>query len=329
MAAGRKVTEHIPGWLTVYDDGFVDRSWTKPLQFKFMSDPVPPHDHFVDGVSTHDLTLHNIKPDFRVRVYLPELPETQKLPIILHFHGGGFCITQPDWFRYYYIYTRTARESGAIVVSPYLPLAPEHCLPAAIDDGYATLLWLQDLANQKTHDPLLSTRVDFNRVFLIGDSSGANIVHQVAKISANENMIRLAGAILIQPVFLRSMRSKSELEKPQSLMFTLDMLDRFLMLALPVGSTKDHPITCPMNETVAGLDLPPYLLCVAEDDLVIDNETEFYEGMKNDGKKIELLVSNGVGHTFYLNKVAIDADPNTSMQTQKLIEGISHFVGNH
>ncbi|XP_076913802.1 putative carboxylesterase 17 [Bidens hawaiensis] len=100
-------------------------------------------------------------------------------------------------------------------------------------------------------------------------------------------------------------------------------------MALPKGSNKDHPITCPMNEMVAGLDLPPYLLCVAEDDLLFDREMEFYEGMKNDGKKIELLVSNGVGHSFYLNKVAIDVDPITSLQTQKLIQKISHFIGNH
>ncbi|XP_076910911.1 putative carboxylesterase 17 [Bidens hawaiensis] len=331
MAASRKVTDLVSGWLTVYDDGFVDRTWTGPPQFKFMSDPVPPHDHFIDGVATHDLSIPSVKPDFRVRVYLPELPETEKLPIILHFHGGGFCISQADWLMYYSIYTRLAQESKAIVVSPYLPLAPEHRLLAVIDYGHSTLLWLHDLANHKKHDPLLSPRGDFNQVFLIGDSTGGNIAHQVAKTSSNENLqqLRLAGAILIHQGFVRSTKSKSELEKPQSPMLTQDMLDKFLKMALPEGSTKDHPITCPMNETVAGLDLPPYLLCVAEDDLLFDREMEFYEGMKNDGKKIELLVSNGVGHSFYLNKVAIDVDPYTSLQTQKLIQNISHFIGNH
>ncbi|KAM0048142.1 putative carboxylesterase [Helianthus debilis subsp. tardiflorus] len=330
MVADRKIIDQVSGWLTVYDDGFVDRAWTGPPQFKFMSDPVPPHHHFIDGVATHDLLI-NSKSGLRARVYLPEVPETGKLPILLHFHGGGFCISQPDWYMYYNIYTRIAREAGAIVVSPFLRLAPEHRLPAAIDDGYSTLLWLRDVANDETYDSELSTKGDFNRVFLIGDSSGGNIVHQVAKKAGKENLhpVKLAGAIPIHPGFVRSVRSKSELEKPQSPMLTLDMLDKFLKMGLPEGSTKDGPITCPMGEELQGVELPPYLLCVAEEDLVIDTEMEFYEGMKKDGKKIELLVSEGVGHSFYLNKIAIDIDPITSQQTSKMIQAISHFVANH
>ncbi|KAD4982777.1 hypothetical protein R6Q59_002408 [Mikania micrantha] len=332
MVAQRKIIDQVSGWLTVYDDGFVDRTWTGPPQFKFMSDPVPPHRHFIDGVATHDLLIDD-ESDLRVRVYLPEVPEPEKLPVLVHYHGGGFCISQADWYMYYNIYTRIARESRAIVVSTYLRLAPEHRLPAAIEDGYATVLWLKDVANDKAYEPWLSTKGDFNRVFLIGDSSGGNIVHQVAKKAAGENEslrpLRIAGAIPIHPGFARAMRSRSEIEKPQSPMLTLDMLDKFLKMGLPLGSTKDHPITCPMGEAVDGLDLPPYLLCLAEDDLVIDTEMEFYDGMKKDGKKIELFVNNGVGHSFYLNKIAIDFDQNTSDQTRKMIQAIAQFVKNH
>ncbi|KAJ0837630.1 putative carboxylesterase [Helianthus annuus] len=104
-------------------------------------------------------------------------------------------------------------------------------------------------------------------------------------------------------------------------MLTLDIMDKFLSMGLPEGSTKDGPITCPMGEELQGVELPPYLLCVAEEDLVIDTEMEFYEGMKKDGKKIELLVSEGVGHNFYLNKIAIDIDPITSQL------GVAKWVG--
>ncbi|XP_076883834.1 putative carboxylesterase 6 [Bidens hawaiensis] len=330
MVADRKIIDHVSGWLTVYDDGFVDRTWTGPPQFKFISDPVPPHHHFIDGVATHDLLI-DPKSKLRVRIYLPELPETEKLPVLLHFHGGGFCISQADWFMYYNIYTRVARESKAIVVSTYLPLAPEHHLPAAIDYGYSTLLWLKDLASNKKFEPLLSSKADFTRVFLIGDSSGGMIVHQVARKAAGDNLqpLKLVGAIPIHPGFARSTRSKSELEKPQTPMLTLDMLDKFLNMGLPEGSTKDHPISCPMGESLQGLDLPPYLLCLAEDDLVVDRQIEFYDWMKKAGKKIELLISNGVTHSFILNKIAIEMDPNTSHQTHKLIEAITKFVANH
>ncbi|KAI3719612.1 hypothetical protein L6452_20514 [Arctium lappa] len=331
MVAQREIVDQVSGWLTLYDDGFVDRTWTGPPQYKFMSDPVPPHHHFIDAVAVQDISTNTNGVDLRVRIYLPDKPDAQKLPIILHFHGGGFCISEPNWFMYYNIYTRLAREAGAIVVSPYLRRAPEHRLPAAIDDGYSALLWLQNLANNKTHQPWLSSKGDFNRVFLIGDSSGGNIVHQLAKKAAGENLhpLKLAGAIPIHPGFLRSVRSKSELENPQTPFLTLDMLDKFLKLGLPEGSTKDHPITCPMAEALAELELPPYLVCLAEEDLVIETEMEFYEAMKNGGKEVELLVSYGVGHSFYLNKIAIDVDPKTSEQTDKLIQEISNFVEKH
>ncbi|PWA77145.1 alpha/Beta hydrolase fold protein [Artemisia annua] len=341
MVTERKVIDHVSGWMTMYDDGCVERTFTGPPQFKFMSDPVAPHAHFIDGVAVHDISI-NDDSNLRVRIYVPEVLDTNtaKLPIILHFHGGGFCISQADWFMYYNIYTRLAREAGAVIVSPFLRLAPEHRLPAAIDDAYNTLLWLKDLADHKTNQSLgtnqhirdsLSTKGDFTRVFLIGDSSGGNIVHQVAKKASEENLnpLKLAGAIPVHPGFLRSVKSKSEMEKAESPFLTLDMLYKFLNLGLPEGSTRDHPITCPMDDSLEGLDLPPYLLCVAEEDLVIATNMEFYEALKKSGKNVELLVSNGVGHSFYLNKVAIDFDPVTSKQTNKLIEGIVNFVANH
>ncbi|KAH6779639.1 Tetratricopeptide repeat superfamily protein [Perilla frutescens var. hirtella] len=58
------------------------------------------------------------------------------------------------------------------------------------------------------------------------------------------------------------------MERPETPFLTLDMMDKFLAMALPEGAMKDHPITCPMGEAAPPLEkvkLPPYLYCVAED----------------------------------------------------------------
>ncbi|KAL0397377.1 UNVERIFIED_CONTAM: putative carboxylesterase 17 [Sesamum calycinum] len=245
----------------------------------------------------------------------------------------GFASGQADWFMYYSVYTRLARTARAVVVSVFLRLAPEHRLPAACDDGFAALLWLSSVAGGQKQQPWLHDHADFNRVFLIGDSSGGNIVHQVAARAGREKLepLRVAGAIPIHPGFCRSQRSKSEMEQPETPFLTLDMVDKFLSLALPVGATKDHPITCPMGEAapaIEGLKLPPYLYCVAEQDLIKDTEMEFYEVMKRGGKEVELMTSDGVGHSFYLNKIAVDMDPKTAQETQKLFQGIKDFIQN-
>lgn len=110
------------------------------------------------------------------------------------------------------------------------------------------------------------------------------------------------------------------------------MLDKFLSLSLPVGATKDHPITCPMGEAappIAALNLPPILLCVAEMELIKDTEMEYYEALKEANKDVELMVNKGMSHSFYLNKIAVDMDPATGVETERLIAGIADFVETH
>lgn len=342
---GRAIVDEVSGWLRVYSDGSVDRTWTGPPEVKFLSEPVPPHSDFIDSVATHDVTI-NKESGLRVRIYSPEeikklngddCKNKKKLPIILHFHGGGFCVSQADWCMYYHVYTKLAKSVPAICVSVYLRRAPEHRLPAAFDDGFEALLWLRSLSlaqAQARENNWLTEHVDFQRVFLIGDSSGGNVVHEVAARAGHADVspLRVAGAIPIHPGFLRQERSKSELENPQSPLLTLDMVDKFLSFALPLNSDKGHPYTCPMGPAASpidGLKLPPFLLCVAGNDLIKDTEMEYYEAMKKAGKDVELLVSPGMGHSFYLDKIAVDMDPNTAAQTCSLFQGIAEFMRKH
>lgn len=332
---GKKVVDEVSGWLRIFDDGTVDRTWAGPSEAKFMVDPAPAHEEFIEGVAVRDVAPQTGP---QVRVYLPETrledDPNGKLPIILHFPGGGFCISQASWFMYYQFYSKLAQLSRAIVVSVYLRLAPEHRLPAAVDDGYSALLWLTSLARSEAHESWLTTRADFGRVFLIGDSSGANLVHEVGARAGKTDLspLKLAGSIPIHPGAVRSTRSRSESEMPQTPFLTLDMADKFLSLALPIGSTKDHPITCPMGPNappLSGLHLPPILYCVADKDLLIDTEMEFFEALKNAGKNVELYVSNNMTHSFYLNKMAVDHDRETKAQTEKLYEAIIDFIKSH
>ncbi|KAG5049098.1 hypothetical protein JHK85_010201 [Glycine max] len=149
MVQEKKLVDEVSGWLKIYDDGSVDRTWSRQDQFKFMVERVPPHKKFIDGVAVRNVIITN----HCVRLYPPEIKskDSQKLPIVLHFHG---------------------------LVSPFLRRALEHRLPAAIDDGFDTLIWLQTVAQSGSFEPWLEQHGDFNRVFLIGDSSGGNSMHE-------------------------------------------------------------------------------------------------------------------------------------------------------
>ncbi|KAK6942127.1 Alpha/beta hydrolase fold-3 [Dillenia turbinata] len=173
----------------------------------------------------------------------------------------------------------------------------------ACDDAYSALLWLQNLARGESAQPWLQTHADFERIFLIGDSTGGNLVHQVAARAGKDGLepVRLAGGIMLHP-------------------------------GLPEGSNKDHPITCPMGAAAPPLTeegLPAMLLVVAEMDLLKDSELDYHEAMKKAGKEIELLINQGMEHSFYLNKIAVDNDQVTAARFEQLISEIINFMNRH
>ncbi|KAH7677220.1 Carboxylesterase protein [Dioscorea alata] len=335
MITDKTVIDEVPGWLRLFDDGSVDRTWTGPPQVLFHISSIPPS----PTPNSDNVTVHDLPGEPNLRLYLPtgdHLSPGTLLPILLHFHGGGFCISHNSWYMYHQFYSRLAGAIPAAIFSVELSLAPEHRLPSQIHDSFSALVRLRSISENQNSGPLFSS-LDFSRVFLIGESSGGNLVHEVAALAGNEtdgfwSPVKLAGAIPIHPGFVRATRSKSELEMKQNPTITLDMLDKFMALALPEGATKDHPYTCPMGTAAPAMEtlrLPPFMVCVADKDLIRDTNYEYCEAMKKAGKKVEVLVSEGMSHTFYLNKMAVESDPIIAQRTKELIDAIKDFVSRH
>ncbi|CAI0558385.1 unnamed protein product, partial [Linum tenue] len=108
--------------IRVYDDGTVERLRD--------TDFVPPSISG-SGVSSKDVVINS---NFSARLYLPPHCH-RKLPLLLYFHGGAFCISSPFCGKYHRYVSRLAAEARVVVVSFAYRLAPEHPIPAAYDDG--------------------------------------------------------------------------------------------------------------------------------------------------------------------------------------------------
>lgn len=210
------------GFLQLYSDGTVFR--LKDINF---NTPVV-HDNsvvFKDSVFDEKLNLH-------LRMYKPMDTSTKstKLPIIVYIHGGGFCFGSCRWPNSHNCCVRLASGLGAVVISPDYRLAPEHRLPAAMDDAVSAVRWLQRQALSESGDAWLSGgAVDFGRVFVAGDSSGGNIAHHLAVrfgIGSTEvEPVRVRGYVLLAPFFGGEVRTKSE-EGPSEEFLSLEILDR-------------------------------------------------------------------------------------------------------
>ncbi|XP_051184266.1 probable carboxylesterase 17 [Lolium perenne] len=337
----KELVDDIAGWIKIYNDGTVERP-APPPEAQQLATSIPPYDVPCNGVTVHDISA-----DPPLRLYLTAAAPLngRRLPVLLHFLAGSFCITDPSWAMYHSFYARLAASIPvAGIVSITLPLAPENPLPAAIAAGYAAIDWLKSLARpvlpnepvpEPTYDPVNRLRdvADLSRVFLIGDSNGANLALQVAAgFSSAEpgywGPVRLAGAILLNPGFTRSAPSRSESTDPMNRYMNRELVGRFLKLALPEGATRDHPYIWPVVDATAAV--PPLLVSIAMLDSLRDRQVEYCNAMRRAGKHVEVVLSAGVDHIFYLKHGLVDSEPEndeTAARIAELIEDIGRFVG--
>lgn len=107
-------------------------------------------------------------------LYYPMQPSESPLPVIVNVHGGG-------WFYgdklLYSRYTKFLAEQGFAVVNFNYRLAPEFPYPC----GFLDLCRLMDFIVNHAQQ----YHLDSSRLFMIGDSAGAQFVSQYAILAAN------------------------------------------------------------------------------------------------------------------------------------------------
>lgn len=122
-------------------------------------------------------------------VYYPE-GTTTPLPTIVSVHGGGYVYGNKEIYRYYCM---DLARRGFTVVNFNYRLAPRRRFPAPLEDTNRVLEWLC-----RCDYP-----VDPQRVFLVGDSAGAQIVSQYAAIATNADYAALF-SFAVPPVRIRA-----------------------------------------------------------------------------------------------------------------------------
>ena len=218
------VVEDCFGLLKLYSDGSISRSTNINFNIPIIDDGSV---LWKDNVFDKHHNLH-------LRLYKPTLASLTKLPVLYYIHAGGFCFGSRTFPNFHNICHRLVSRLGVLVVAPDYRLAPEHRLPAAIDDAMSSLKWLQTLAMHGDIgcDTWLGDGVvDFDRVFVMGDSSGGNVAHHVALRLGmglvELEPVRVRGFVLLAPFFGVSVKTRSEEERPCEVFWNLDMYNRY------------------------------------------------------------------------------------------------------
>lgn len=130
----------------------------------------------------------------RAKLYQPTTPPTGGSPLIVMYHGGGFCLGAPESEEQ--SCRNFVQAFGAVCVSAAYRLGPEFPFPYAIKDAWDALKWAADNAKSWGADPSVGFVVG-------GTSAGGNLSAVVAHLARDEKLSPpLTGQHLIIPAVL-------------------------------------------------------------------------------------------------------------------------------
>ncbi|XAR54650.1 2-hydroxyisoflavanone dehydratase [Bertholletia excelsa] len=305
-------TELLP-LLRVYTDGTVERLVGSP----FVAAGVDP----ATGVSSKDVC---ISPDVSARLYLPKLSDDyhEKLPVLVYFHGGGFCVESAFSFLHHRYINILTSQAKALTVSVEFRSAPEHPLPAAYHDARTAYNWVvsHSAPNNTEKDLWLTRHGDLHRLFLGGDASGANIAHNTAmSVGVDDRCFQLRGLFLCLPFFWGSEPIGSEPKDGH----LGHMISRVWNFAYPAAGL-DHPMVNPFAAgapTMARMGGSRLLVCVGQQDICRERGIHYCDAVRESGWRgeVELYEAEGGKHGFHI------VDPETEMAKAMIARLASFF----
>lgn len=251
------------------------RSATLPMP-EFPVDPV--HER-------RDITVPVRGGSVAVRLYRPV--DRAKLPLIVHFHGGGFVFCNLDTHEP--LCRTLAAQSGCAVASVDYRLAPEHPFPVPLEDCYHATQWLA------THAPELG--VDAGRLAVAGDSAGGNLAIGVARLAGERRGARLRHQALIYPVTDAACDLPSWHELGQGYMLSRDWMQWAWECYVPEAARRADPLASPLRARDL-TDLPTTTILTADHDPLRDEAEAFAEKLRNAGVSVLARRYLGVIHGF-------------------------------
>lgn len=200
---------------------------------------------------------------------------------ILFLHGGWFVFGSAKAYRNFA--GHVAQRAGIACFVPDYRLAPEHPLPAAIDDARAA------------YDGLVSR--GFENISIVGDSAGGTLaIELLAALSKDEGAVRAASAVLLSPVTDLTLSAPSwETRDEADLYFTKAQAQS--LVAMYLGATEaSDPRASALNLDLTGL--PPIYMIAGDDEMLLDDSRNFVRRAVAAGVDAKLDIWEGMLHVF-------------------------------
>nr|GEX01359.1 2-hydroxyisoflavanone dehydratase-like [Tanacetum cinerariifolium] len=182
-------------------------------------------------------------------------------------------------------------------------LAPEHPLPIAHSDCWAVFQWIATHANGQGPDSWINDYVDMSRVYLVGESAGANLAHYLAvQAGVNKTGLGICGLITLHPYFAQKEPDNS-------------------------GSTDDPKLYPGADPDLEKLGCLKVLIVVAEKDFLKPRGIDYKETLEKSKWEgiVEFVENEGEDHCFYLFNPSAEKAKGLMQRPSNPILFQSHF----
>ncbi|MBL7743522.1 MAG: alpha/beta hydrolase [Chitinophagaceae bacterium] len=202
----------------------------------------------------------------------------EDLPVIIHYHGGGFISPLVPGLEH--SLWQDAKTYEAIVFAVDYRVAPEHKFPAAVNDSYSSFKWIADHAGQFGGDT--------SRIVLMGNSAGANLVAVIAQKAKKDNISHKIKLQVLNglPADLRPqhMEASGSYQENAKGYFQTKALCYFAVETYAPGQYNDPEVSPALTEDLGGL--PPAVIINAEFDPLRDDGFLYASKLKKSGVKV-------------------------------------------
>jgi len=259
--------------------------------FATMMQAVGPKDVPIGKVT--DFTIPGPGGDIPARSYTPVAAGSEAQPTLVFFHGGGFVIGSIE--THDGLCRMLADFSACRVISVGYRLAPEHRFPAAVDDAFAALRWIESNA--------ASLGVDANRLAVGGDSAGATLAAATSQLARDAGGPVLAFQALLFPATQIDAETNSRRELANDVFLDARTIAWFFGHYFGPGGNRADPRASPLlAENLAGL--PPAYVMVGGYDPLHDEGVAYAEKLRAAGLKVVVDEYPDLTHDFiYLQAV--------------------------
>ena len=225
---------------------------------------------------------------------------------VLYLHGGGYVIGSPRSHRH--VAAAIASAAGVAAMLPDYRLAPEHPYPAAVDDAVASYVWL------------LRRGIAPGRIVIAGDSAGGGLtVATLLAIRQRGRPMPAAGVCISPWVDLTCSAASYTTRAQADPMVTRDGVAEMARLYL-AGKDPRTPLASPLHAELDGL--PPLLIQVGDDEVLLDDSTQLAAQAKVAGVSAELEVWPEMIHVWHWFLPMLD-------EAQRAVTRIGDFVKGH